>query len=62
MQIGQFTNSYVLLQLKLHKMKKKIAENHHSNQILPSNRYLEISIETAIFLAFQLFLHYLSQM
>ena len=62
MQIGQYTNLYVLLQLKLHYMKQKIAENHHSNQLLPSNRYLEISNEMAIFLAFQLLLHYLSQM
>ena len=62
MQIGQFTNLYVLLQLKLHYIKQKIAENHHSNQLLPSNRYLEISNEMAIFLAFQLFLHFLSQM
>ena len=63
MQIGQFTNSYVFVQLKLHNMKQKIAENHHSNQLLPSsNRYLEISNEMAIILAFQLFLHYLFQM
>ena len=62
MQIDQNINVYVLLQLILHYLKQKIAENHYSNQLLPSNRYLEISNEMAIFLAFQLFLHYLSQM
>ena len=62
MQIDQNINSYVLLQLILHYLKEEIAENHYSKQFLPSNRYLEISNELAIFLAFQLFLHYLSQM
>ena len=62
MQIDQNINSYVLLQLILHYLKEKIAESHYSNQLLPSNRYLEISNEMAIFLAIQLFLHYLSQM
>ena len=62
MQIDQNLDSYVLLQLILHYLKEKIAENYYSNQLLPSNRYLEISNEMAIFLAFQLFLHYLSQM
>ena len=62
MQIDQNINSYVLLLLILHYLKEKIAENHYSNQLLSSNRYLEISNEMAIFLAFQLFLHYLSQM
>ena len=62
MQIDQNINSYVLLQLILHYLKEKIAENHYSKQLLPSNRYLEISNEMAIFLAFQLFLHYLSKM
>ena len=51
-----------MLQLILHYLKEKIAENHYSNQLLPSNRYLEISNEMVIFLAFQSFLHYLSQM
>ena len=62
MQIDQNINSYVLLQLILHYLKEKIAENHYSNQLLPSNRDLEISNEMVIFLAFQSFLHYLSQM
>ena len=62
MQIDQNINVYVLLQLILHYLKQKIAENHYSNQPLPSNRDLEISNEMAIFLAFQLFLQYLSQM
>ena len=59
MQIDQNINSYVLLQLILHYLKEKIAVNRYSNQLLPSNRYLEILIEMAIFLAFQLFLYYL---
>ena len=50
MQIDQYTNSLVLLRLMLHYLKQKIAENHHTNQLLPSNKYLEISIEMAIFL------------
>ena len=54
MKIGQFTNSYVLLQLKLHYMKQKIAKNHHSNQLLPSNRYLEMSNEMDIFSSFSI--------
>ena len=62
MQIDQNINVSVLLQLILHNLKQKIAENHYSNQLLPSNRDLEISNEMAIFLAFQLFLQYLSQM
>ena len=62
MQIDQYTNSLVLLQLILHYLKQKIAENHHSNQLLPSNRYLEISNEMAIFRAIQLLFYYLSQM
>ena len=62
MQIDHNINSYVLLQFILHYLKEKIAENHYSNQLLPSNRYLEISNEMVIFLAFQSFLHYLSQM
>ena len=62
MQIDQNINVYVLLQLILHYLKQKIAENYLSNQLLPSNRDLEISNEKAIFLAFQLFLQYLSQM
>ena len=53
MQIDQYINSHVLLLLLLHYLKEKIAENHYSNQLLPSNRYLEISNEMAIFLAFQ---------
>ena len=60
MQIDQNIN--VLLQLILHYLKQKIAENHYSNKLLPSNRDLKISNEMAIFLAFQLFLQYLSQM
>ena len=62
MQIDQNINEYVLLQLILHYLKQKITENHYSNQLLSSNRDLEISNEMAIFLAFQLFLQYLSQM
>ena len=62
MQIDQNINVYVLLQLILHYLKQKIAENHYGNQLLPSNRDFEISNEMAIFLAFQLFLQYLSQM
>ena len=62
MQIDQNINVYVLLQLILHYLKQKIAENHYSNQLLPSNKDLEISNEMAIFLVFQLFLQYLSQM
>ena len=62
MQIDQNINVYFLLQLILHYLKQKIAENHFSNQLLSSNRDLEISNEMAIFLAFQLFLQYLSQM
>ena len=50
MQIDQNINSYVLLQLILHFLKEKIAENHYSNQLLPSNRYLEISNESLPFL------------
>ena len=56
MQIDKNTNVYVLLQLILHYLKQKVAENHYSNQLLPSNRDLEISNEMDIFLAFQLFL------
>ena len=62
MQIEKNINVYVLLQLILHYLKQKIAENHYSYQLLPSNRHLEISNEMAIFLAFQLFLQYLSEM
>ena len=62
MQIDQTINLYVLQQLILHYLKEKIAENHYSNQLLPSNRDLEISNEIVIFLAFHSFLHYLSQM
>ena len=62
MPIDQNINVYVLLQLILQYLKQKIAENHYSNQLLPSNRDLEISNEMAIFLAFQLFLQYFSQM
>ena len=62
MQKDQHINEYVLLQLILHYLKQKIAEKHYSNRLLPSNRDLEIANEMAIFLAFQLFLQYLSQM
>ena len=64
MQIDQNINVlvYVLLQLILHYLKQKIAENHYSCQLLPSNRDLKISNEMAMFLGFQLFLQYLSQM
>ena len=62
MQKDQKIYVYVLLQLILHYLNQKIAENHFSNQLLPSNRDLEISNEMAIFLAFQLCLEYLSQM
>ena len=54
MQIDQTINSCILLQLILHYVKEKIAENHYSNQLLPSNRYLEISNEMVIFLAFSI--------
>ena len=54
MQIDQNINAYVLLQWILHTLKENIAENHYSNQLLPSNRYLEISNEMAIFLAFSI--------
>ena len=53
MQIDQNINSYVLLQMISHYLKEKIAENHYSNQLLLSNKYLEISNEMVIFLAFQ---------
>ena len=36
---------------------KLMQENHNSNQLLPSNRYLEIMNKMAIFLAIQLFLY-----
>ena len=62
MQIDKNINVCVLLQLILHYLKQKIAENQYSNQLRPSNRDLKISNEIAIFLAFQLFLQYFSQM